>query len=140
MPDIDFSKYPNVNFRVSGGLANQLTQRGENINSIAKRDLGRYYEVLAAHLPTFSVQEALLLCDALNGVIARPGSLYINIAASEALASGKWNIDRSAFLARLDGLTYVECQAVIDAVERAWYGPGYNVDLRKRVLLVGLAR
>lgn len=140
MSDIDFSKYPSINFRLGEHLDGALSERGENKNTVAKRDLYRYYDLLACNLPVFTVQEALLLCAALNGVRCAPGTLYANIAASDEWASGKWDVDKPALIERLMRLSYIEAQSVIDAVERAWNTPEYSVNLEQRVLLVGLAK
>ncbi len=75
-------------------------------------------------IPEFTEQEALLLCDALNGVRCTPGTLHGNIAG--ALAHGaatRYSVDGAALLARIDALTEVQAQAVIDAVELFWRGP-----------------
>ena len=141
MPDIDYSKYPNVNFRAGEHLNTMLSDRDENINAVAKRDLERYYNVLQAHLPTFSMNEALFLCDALNGVRCSPDTLRVNLLASDEFVSAeKWDVDGTSFLERIKSLSYVESLAVIDAVERVWNAPEYSVDLKKRVVLVGLVK
>jgi len=140
--DVDFSKYPDVHFRPGEELNRSLSARGENKNTIAKRDLARYYDLLAVSLPTFTMSEALLLCDALNGVMCRPDTLWGNIAAAcqEQGIAEKWEVDAAALLARLREFSAVESQAVIDAVERAWNTAAYSVDLKGRVLLAGLVK
>ena len=140
MPEIDFSKYPSINFRLGEHLDGALSERGENKNTIAKRDLERYYAALSAHTQMFTVQEALLLCAVLNGVKCTPGTLYGNIAASDEFASDQWDVDKPALLNRIEHLEYMESLATIDAVERAWNAPEYSVNLKQRVLLVGLAK
>ncbi len=75
-------------------------------------------------IPEFTEQEALLLCDALNGVRCTPGTLHGNIAG--ALAHGvaeRYSVDAAPLLARIDALSEVQAQAVIDAVELFWRGP-----------------
>ena len=75
-------------------------------------------------IPDFTEQEALLLCDALNGVRGTPGTLHGNIAG--AMVHGvatRYSVDGPAFLARINALTPVQAQAVIDAVELFWRGP-----------------
>jgi hypothetical protein len=142
MPDTDFSKYASVNFRLGDRLNTMLSTRGDNLNTVAKRDLERYYDTLQACLPTFAHNEALLLCDALNGIICNPDTLWANIAASDEFCSAeKWDVTPGPFLEKIKMLSYVETLAVIDAVERVWNVREYgNVDLKKRVLLVGLVK
>lgn len=142
MTEVDFSKYPSVNFRLSEQFDRLLTERGENRNAVAKRDLSRYYETLARNLPTFSINESLFLCGALNGVKCSPDTLYGNIAASDEFASPeKWGVETAEpFITRIRNLSYIEALAVIDAVERVWNAPEYRINLKQRVLLVGLAR
>ncbi len=75
-------------------------------------------------IPEFTEQEALLLCDALNGVRCTPGTLHGNIAGAMQLgAAERYSVDGPAFLARIDALTEVQAQAVIDAVGLYWRGP-----------------
>jgi len=71
-------------------------------------------------IPEFTEAEALLLCTALNGVRCTPGTLHGNIAG--AMVHG-YDVDQAAFLARIDALTEVQSQAIIDAVELFWRGP-----------------
>jgi hypothetical protein len=136
----DKSRYSKIQVHPGKELAEQLSRRGD-INSVARRDLTRYYDLLTSALPTLSVEEALLLCDALNGVLLRePGTLWGNIATLEDGGFEKWGVDRAAFLSRLARFSLLEELAVIDAVERAWNAPENSVDLRKRVILVGLVK
>lgn len=141
MAETDFSKYPNANFRLGEHLDGALSLRGDNKNSVAKRDLERWYDSLEANMQTFAMDEALLLCAALNGVRCSAGTLYGNIASSEAIESDQFDVDKVALLERIRNLEYMQSWAVIDAVERAWNTPTYgNIDLKKRVLFVGLVR
>lgn len=126
MSEIDFSKYPSVSFRPGETLDKALSERvGESKNWVAKRDLQRYYDLLESSLPTFTEAESLRLCDVLNGVMCSPSTLYGNIAAALHGKRADASFDRAAFLARINSLSMLECQAVIDAVERFWAGPGY---------------
>lgn len=133
-------QYPNVSFRPGDELYSSISQRsGEYPHQTVKRDLKRYYDALEANLPKFSQNEALLLCDALNGVMAVPTTLWQNVAYAcyEEHLGAKWQVDQDALLDRIHNLSYIESLAVIDAVERAW-GNGVDVNLSQKVLLVGL--
>jgi hypothetical protein len=135
----DFSKYPSVMFR-AGDLIEDLQARGDNLNDVAKRDLRRYYEAVQASTPVFPMQEALLLCACLNGVKCAPDTLVVNIASAEEFEHWQ-DVDGAALLARLRGLSHMEAQSVIDAVERAWNAETYgNINLKRRCLLVGLVK
>jgi hypothetical protein len=137
--------YPRVMFRSGEHLDAKLVERSDDTpaqkSATAKRDLTRWYDSLESNAQTFTMDEALLLCAALNGVRCSAGTLYGVIAISEAIESDQWDVDKDALLERIRNLEYTQSWAVIDAVERAWNAPTYgNIDLKKRVLLVGLAR
>jgi hypothetical protein len=144
MPEIDFSKYPNVNFRLGEHLDNALSERGENKNTIAKRDLERFYDLLARNLPAFTLGEALLLCEALNGVRCSPDTLWGNVgAALEEVGLGeRFSVDRLSLLTRIRNLSDIESQSVIDAIERYWIGPYHKSGEESRAALyrVGLVK
>jgi hypothetical protein len=60
----------------------------------------------------------------LNGVRCTPGTLHGNIAG--AMEPTRYGVDGPAFLARIDALTDVQAQAVIDAVALFWRGDDYH--------------
>jgi hypothetical protein len=93
-----------------------------------------------SNLPAFSMDEALLLCDALKGVLCTGATLYGNVASACTYAplAEKWHVDQAALLQRINGLSLEQAQAVVDAVARVWDTPEYHVDLRERVVEVGL--
>lgn len=148
---------PLIQFRAIDQMAQQLTTRSNVpeqasesalksiLSETARRDLDRYYNTLVRSLPKFSVEEASLLLDALNGCISEPHSvqlLWANIA--DAVQEGydkKWEVDGPALVERLRKLSYAECMAVTDAVERFWYGP-YRQEgpLEPRLREVGLVK
>lgn len=93
-------------------------------------------------IPTFTENEAMLLLDALNGVICMPETLEANVR--EAIRwehlDEKWQVDGPALLSHLQGLSMDEAQAVMFAVRRAW-GVDYHVpDLRQRARDAGLVQ
>lgn len=147
------TKYPRVNFRLGAQLEQELSQRssrGESLDSIAKRDLDRYYDMLKRSLPAFSVGEAMLLCDVLNGTINQPYSVFLLWASvSDGVDEGRaeyWKqyhpeLDGAKLIAKLKGLTPFECMAVADAIERAWNSETYQVaNMEEKVRQVGLVR
>jgi len=108
-------------------------------DTIAKRDLTRWYDALEENRITFTLEEAILLCDCLNGVSCTAGTLYGNIYCAEELETSVF--DGDALLDRIRTLETMQAWYVIDAVERAWNAPTYgNIDLKKRVMLVGLVK
>lgn len=114
----------------------------------AKRDLDRYYALLARSLPTFSQPEASILCDVANGTLFEPHTmmlLWANVADAEQDGiAQKWQITAeqfAAFVARLRRLSYAECVAVVDACERAWHLMSVSepqMPLREVLVAVGL--
>lgn len=119
---------------------------GKWLSQIAQRDLERYYYLLRVSLPTFTVNEAQLICDVMNGTITEPHTaslLWANVA--DALEDGyaeKWSVDGDALVKRLRALTPFEQLAVADAVERFWRRVGAGIDEtnEERVRAVGLVR
>ena len=123
--------------RLSGQLASDVEQRvdqGPERPSVMRRDLGRYYEALRRALPTFTEAEAeLLVADLNNAKHADPVSIVL-IWAEVA--------DTDPALAeKLRKLSFIECNAIVDAVERFWQG-SYHRDgpIGSRLRKVGLVK
>src|SRR6266705_1158561 len=76
-------KYDNsnvVSLRVTPLVKRELEEReetGKSTSFIVNRDLGRYYFLLKASLPTFTMQEAMILVNATNGHITRPETVHL---------------------------------------------------------------
>jgi hypothetical protein len=147
---------PLIQFRaINKSLANDLEQRsevGKSASDIAERDLERYYYMLKfalAKLP-FSMGEAMLLCDVMNGTIIEPYSASLLWASvSDGVDEGRaeyWKqyhpeLDGAKLIAKLKALSPFECMAVADAIERAWNSETYQVaNMEERVRQVGLVR
>ncbi len=90
--------------------------------------LARYFEALrrarAELRAVFSDGEVALLCDVLNGSLMQSYSVPLLYAEVEdSLSDGyaeKWEVDGPALVAKLRGLSYIQCAALVDAVERWW--------------------
>ncbi|MDE1904938.1 MAG: hypothetical protein KGH75_00625 [Rhodospirillales bacterium] len=113
------------------------------ISMVARRDMERYYALLARTCPTFALNEACLIMDVMNGCIVTPETmqlLWANVDDAIRLDAldHKWNIDGAALVARLRALPYAECVALVDAVERAWLLEDGTPE--ERVRAVGLVR
>lgn len=119
---------PPVSFR-PGSLAGALDERGANRNEVAARDLARYYALLERTRATLALTEAeaSAVCDALNGTILDEHTVSllwaeVDDACRVGLAE-KWRVDGPALVAQLRGLSYAQCVALYDAVERFWREP-----------------
>lgn len=145
MPDYGTAQ---IGFR-AGDLEPQLQARagqGGSLGLTARRDLERYYALLARELPTFTESEAMLLCDVMNGTLTEPHTaslLWANV--SDALEDGyaeKWHVDGLALVARLRHLSPIQAMAVCDACERFWHlvASGDARSNAERVRVVGLTR
>jgi hypothetical protein len=142
------NSYPRVMFRLNKELKPFLTERTQekqSLEQVVRRDLERYYEMLRRSLPTFSMSEARLICNALNGNIIRPESVHLIWAeVSDTLEEGiidEDGVDGPALVKRLRALTPFECMAVADAVERAWNSPTYRVNnFEERILQSSLVQ
>lgn len=91
---------------------------------VAKRDLGRYYQVLADSMPRLTEGAAMAVCDALNGTVLDHRTyrhLWIDLEDWPAADLGrKWGIDGPALVAQLRALSPCALMAIVDAVERFW--------------------
>lgn len=123
--------------RLSGQLASDVEKRVEQDSErpgVMRRDLGRYYEAIERAMPSFTEDEATLLVNALNGTRhADPAGI--------ALLWAEVADDDPALAQRLRRLSYIECAAVVDAVERFWIGPYHQEGpIGPRLREVGLVR
>lgn len=133
-----------VQFR-PGPLAGPLAERGEPsaAGSTARRDLGRYYALLARALGAVQLTEAeaSLLCDASNGTLWEPASIPLLWAGvDDAIrlhgVDRQWGVDGPALVARLRALDAGASWALVDAVERFWRNPNPRAEALRRVGLV----
>ena len=110
------------------------TEKPADVSQVAKRDLRRYYEGLRRALPTFSEVEATLIVNALNGKRhADPESM--------SLLWAEVHEDDPILAERMRSLSYIECTAIIDAVERFWLGPYHQEGpIGARLREVGLVK
>jgi hypothetical protein len=149
---------PRIQFRAMGNMENQIgertslseglsdSQKETLLSGTAFRDLDRYYDMLVRSLPKFSMGEAMLMADVMNGTIHMPYSAPLLWAqVSDSLEDGyaeKWKVDGPALVTRLHKLTPFECMAVADALERAWNdSQGYRVNnMEERMRSVGLVK
>jgi hypothetical protein len=121
-----------VSFRPKGQIERDIQARSgdgeKSPSSVAETAVGRYFEALRRSLPTFTEAEATLLVSVLNG--ARHGDpvsigyLWAEIADDHGEATLEFgeSSDGVAFSQRLRALSFIECVAIVDAVERFWLG------------------
>lgn len=130
-------------------LKQKLLLRGESAGEIANRDLDRYYKLLQWQLRTVQLTkaEAMLICDALNGLIHSfdlDPQQVLCIEIQDALAweslEVKWEVDKAEILSKLRALNILQAAAIIDAVERFWeaVSTGRNNDNQELIQEVGL--
>lgn len=143
-----------VSFRASAPLLDQIAERkseGESDGEVARRDLERYYTVLAHELlrVNLTAEEAALICDALNGywmhdstVTIRAWWIEIEDAISLNGADAKWGISQPAVLvAKLRALSPGASVAILDAVQRWWARERVDGEtIAESLLAVGLIR
>jgi hypothetical protein len=140
---------PQVQFRAMPELLRQLETRvgtsyADSTADVARRDLERYYALLARVRPIFSMNEAMMMADAANGTLWDEFSAQllwaeISDAAEEGLAE-KWGVEAHILVGRLKMATPLERMAIVDALERAWsHREGWQLnDMRERLVEVGL--
>lgn len=140
-----------VQFR-AGRLLAALEARtnGASVGSVAKRDLERYYQLLAGELAELSRDpakaldeaEASLIIDACNGWLVEPHTytlLWAQVADAISLdgLDRKWDVNADRLIAKLRSYTPGQTLAVIDAADRYWTLDGEHVE---RLRAVGLVR
>jgi len=141
----DFIMHP-VSFRPKGQIEQEIRDRsgGEKSPSgILERDLERYYEALRRSLPAFTEEEATLLVRVLNGARhADPASIgYLWAEVADDHSEATLEFGKSDFSQRLRNLRYIECAAIVDAVERFWLGPYHQEGpIGPRLREVGLVK
>jgi hypothetical protein len=123
---------PAVHFRNSR-VQRELDARsasGLSPGQVAARDLERYYRLLELELQAIDLSEgeAMLLCDAFKDALMEPHTLHVLWAEiHDAIRMDgldrKWNVDSSALVEKLHGLSPAGCTALVDAVERFWLDP-----------------
>lgn len=91
------------------------------------RELNRLYALYADAIREvkLSTSEAYLICDMLNGAMIDECSAKMLWAeADDAIAlenlDEKWEVDAPALVAKLRGLSTIQCMALVDASERFW--------------------
>ena len=135
-----------VSFR-AGPVAGALAERAgrQPVGGVGRRDLERYYALLAQSLRRVDLTEAeaLAICDALNGTIADSLTVHLLWAVIDDAVrlhglADRWAIDGSALVAKVRGWSLAETLAVIDAVERWLLLDGK--DRVERLRRVGLIR
>ncbi len=140
-----------VSVRVSG-LEPHLTARvgpDAPTSGLIRRDLERYYAVLADSLRTLTLTEAeaSALVDALNGTLLEPHTyrfLWADVEDSLPELAEKWGIDGPALVRKLRGLSPGAAMAAADAVEQFWTrvsrGEAKGESHADRLRAVGLVR
>jgi len=121
-----------IQFR-NAALAGELLMRGDNLNQIAQRDLGRYYTLIrnaATNLvPQFSEAEWALMFDLRASYPAEPMppdlfwmSIADAVAGGEALRFGEVN----GLADKVRALSPLDQAAVGDYIERWWVAKERN--------------
>lgn len=142
-----------IQYRAFGPLLERLQERSRaagapELSDVAHRDAERYYALLAETLKTVTLTEAeaMLLCDALNGVLAaEPPAvarlLWAQVEDAVRLdgLAEKWGVNGIALVGELKSYSFAQCLAVIDAAERWWKLPDQS-DRAATLKAVGLVR
>lgn len=141
--------YPTISFRPGESLLAALeTRTGDGpAHGTAKRDLERYYDLLARDVRRLTLSEAeiMLLLDVSNGTLWEPTSIPLLYAEVEnALQDGveqKWGVDGLALVGKLRALSLGQTYALVDGLERAWKALGeHDGDLKAAAVAAGLVR
>lgn len=102
-----------------------LTDATTSPSQTAKRDLGRYYQLIRFAMPTITEEEANLLIDALNGTwLDFRAARYLPMEledVTDALYT-KWGAQKEAFLKVVNNWHHAQRLAIVDAVGRYWAG------------------
>lgn len=147
--------YPQVKFRTGKDLEVQLASRSDEqtdreYSRVAKRDLDRYYSLLANAIPRFSEEEVLILVNVLNGAKYEPQMahrLYVDVLeyleeSNEDYHSQAVSDDVRTLVLRVKAMSTIECMAIIDAAERFWQGTYHKEpeEVKRKLKEVGLIK
>lgn len=138
-PVIQFRALDDLQGQIDSRTSHWISSRGD----IARRDLARYYHVLASDLRAVNLTEgeASLICDACNGTAfvdnRSISMLWAEIDDAIRLdgLDDKWHVDGPALVEKLRTLTWGQTAAIVDAVERFWADPN---PLQEKLREVGL--
>ncbi len=136
---------PKLQFRLDDQDSGEIERRKmrDTVESdIARRDLRRYYTLLRVSLPTFTEEEALLLCEAMKEPFTLHPSdvrlLWAEVSNAYRLGRLKHRkVDVPALVDRLRDLTAFECMAIYDAIEQFWHSEYFHrIDLDDTEILL----
>lgn len=140
---------PKLSFRVETRASEALRRRmdfDDSISDIARICVERYLGLLPLALPTFTEEEALCICQALNGIlVVEPRTaqyLYASVQTEYRLGGlNTEGVDIPALVERLAHLSIFECMAVHDAVEQFWRSAHYKqFEVGERLRQIGLVK
>lgn len=116
-----------------------------SVHQVADRDLERYYNLLKYSLREVNLteQEAMLVCDALNGVFFDDFSIRLMHASVEDAImhdrlDAKWNVDGEALIAKFRSYSIGALYSIADAVEQWWDMSNPELSNSEKLLKVGL--
>ncbi len=120
---------PMVFFRLADGPVRTAlearTEHGLKEGLVARRDLERYYQVLADELSTVNLSEpeASLIVDVCNGTLFESFSyqlLWANISDAGQEYGDKWGVDMRKLTRKIRAFTPGQNMAVVDSISRFW--------------------
>lgn len=140
-----------IQFRATPMLAEALPARAgadQSLAHVAQDSLERYFTLLAGELRRvrLSREQALLLCDVLNGTLidpvwaeSAPELLAAEVEDSDLDGMGeKWDVDLEEFVTTIRSWSRGQALAVVDAVGRWWKLDASDWD--EALIQVGLLR
>lgn len=126
----------NTSVNLQPYIVEELNKRGQR-SPVINRDLERLYQLYARALRRvkLTVEEACLICDALNGTLHDVSSgtrFWFGIQDAIELdgLDEKWNVDGKALIEKLATLDDLAAMAIVDAAERFWYDKRENKEIR----------
>ena len=124
---------PQIAFRAQPPLDQQLDDRAGPHGGpadVARRDLGRYYSLLANELRgvDLSVAEACLICDVVRGTIQDDIGIGSQAGLAMEIQDGirleylddKWDVEGALLVSKAVAWTFGQRWAICDAAERWW--------------------
>lgn len=131
-----------ISVTIQEDILAQLDERGDNRSYIIRRDLERLYTLyrIALRQIRLSLEEAMLIVDALNGTLSTADQARLLWAGIEdAIAydklDEKWNVNGKELVEKLKNLNELQAMAIIDAAERFWAQDKY----REKDMKIGVA-
>lgn len=111
-----------------GELENNIKARGDEVSALIDRDLNRLYYLYSRSLQEINLEnnELCLILDVQKGsLMDAQSAIHLWAKIEDGIQfSGmgtKWEIDGPSLIAKIKGMSSIQCLAIVDSAERFWH-------------------